>query len=407
MSLTLDAQSQPSVVAGTVRAFYDTTTKRFRLVFEDGRIGDPGDADLSNYARNSGLWFAQRQIPATATNCGSTTLRAAGGASGADGWGVWNENANTTFARVDAMAAPETGLQSRYYGSWLKATATGKFFVNQMLEGHETAPLRGRTVRVQGKIKGTGNQTVRLGLVQLNSSGTVDTLPATFISAAGANGTDPTLGTNLAYIAPKAGVTGDNCTVNGNAADCSVTVNWQRFGAVFDVPSNCRNLVMAFWTNSQLAAASGFSLSELSLTDGYEIQDWAPLPYDQEFSRVRRNYYKTFNVDQQPAQSVGVNTGEFKFPAVVSGAAVTAGVGFRYPNPMRAAATTLTLYNPSAATAQVRNVTDAADHTASSIAADGEQGCWITHTGLAGTASGEHLAVHLSADAGGANQEFT
>lgn len=404
--LTLDEQASPAAIAAACRVYYNSTTKRFEMVFPDGRVGSPGDADLSNYLRNSGFWFAQRQIPATPTNAGSTTLRAAGGTSGADGWGVWNENANTTFARVDTSSSPETGLQGRFYGSWLKVTSTGKFFVSQMIEGSDAQALRGRSVRIQGWIKGTGAQTLRMGLVQLNSAGTIDTLPATFISAAGANGTDPTLGTNLAYIAPKVGQTGDNCTINGNAYDCVLTAAWQRFGGVFDVPTNCKNLLVCFWTNSQLAAASGFSLSQLSLIDGYEIQDWTPLPYQSEFDRVMRYFYKTFNVDQQPVTNLGVNTGEFKFMSTVVGAIAMAGIGFRYPIPMRAAATTLTLFNPSAANAQVRDVTDAADQTGSAITANGEQGCWINCTGAAGNAAGEHLAVHISADAAGANQEF-
>jgi hypothetical protein len=255
-------------------------------------------------------------------------------------------------------------------------------------------------------MKGTASQTVRLGFVQLNASGTLDTLPATFISAAGANGTDPTLGTNLAYIAPTAGITGDNCTLNGNAYDCSVTTAWQRFGGVFAFPANARNALPCVWTNAQLTATNGFSMSQASLTDGQEIQTWCPLSYEQEFERVMRIFYKTFNVDQQPVTNLGVNTGEFKFQCVVGAAAAFAGVGVRYPIPQRAAATTLTLFNPGAANAQIRNVTDGADGTVSAVTADGEQGCWLNGTSSAAAAAGEHLAVHLTADACGANQEF-
>lgn len=392
--------------AGKVRIYLNSVTGRVEFVHADSRVSSPGDADLGNVLRNSGFWFAQRQPPAVATNCGSTTLRAGGGASGCDGWGVWNENANTTYQRVDTSGATETGLQGRFYGSFAKVTTTGKFFVSQMVEGSDACAVRGRVVRVQAWAKGTGAQTMRLGLVQLNSAGTIDTLPATFISAAGVNGTDPTLGTNLAYVAPLAGQAGDNCAANGNAFDCALTAAWQRFGGVFTVPTNCKNLLACFWTNAQLAAASGFSLAQASITDGYEIQNWTPFVSQQELSRCQRYYFKTFNVDTAPSQNVGLNTGEFKFMSTVVGALAMAGVGFRYPLSMRAAANTLTLYNPSAANAQVRDVTDAADQTASAVTANGEQGCWLTCTGAAGNAAGEHLAVHLSADAAGANNEF-
>src|SRR4030095_13691077 len=159
------------------------------------------------------------------------------------------------------------------------------------------------------------------------------------------------------------------------------------------------------WTDSQLTATNGFSLSQISLTDGYEIQDWTPLGYQQEFERCQRIFYKTFNVDTLPAASVGTNTGEFRFAAMVGLSVVSGGVGFRYPVSQRAAATTLTLFNPGAAGAQIRNITDSADLTASTITANGEQGCHIAGTNSAGGAVGDQLGVHFTADACGANQE--
>jgi hypothetical protein len=196
-----------------------------------------GSSDRFNYVRNAGFWFAQRQAPGTATTYSNTSGRAIS----ADGWGITNENASAQYARTDTQNAPQTGLQGRFYGSFTKISSTGKLVASQVIEGTDTNALRGRTVRVQCRMKGivAAMQTVRLGLVQLNSFGTIDALPATFISAFGANGTDPTLGTNLAYILPKDS-NADNATISGNAASCAVTTAWQRYGALFDVPSNAR-----------------------------------------------------------------------------------------------------------------------------------------------------------------------
>jgi hypothetical protein len=395
--LDLTTEITPSAPsAANVVVFADSAEDDYlKTINSKGVIGAVGDHELCNYIRNSGLRFAQKQTPASATTYSNTTGRT----QIADGWGVTNENASITYARVDTNTAPETNLRSRYYGTALKITATGKIIITQAIFGNDTCDLRGRTVRVQAKVKvPSGTPLINMALVQLNSSGTIDTPPATFISAFGANAVDPTLGTNLAYIAPKSGVTNDNCTTDGNHVELTSSTNWQRFGAVFDVPSNCKNLFVMFYGDSQFAAAAGFSLAEVSLTIGYEIQNWAPMTDAEELDRLVE-YYKTFNLDTGPAQNVGLNTGEFKFQGTVVGAIAFAGVGFRFPKRLRAAPTTNTLYNPSAANAQIRDVTDSVDMTGSTVTANGECGVWLNGTGAAGNAAGEHLAVHLSCEA--------
>jgi hypothetical protein len=258
-------------------------------------------------------------------------------------------------------------------------------------------------MRFTCKLKADSARTFRLGVIQLTSAGTVDTVPSgagLYITAWGASSTDPTLGTNLSYITPKAGITYPNGTVSGNAVNCSVTTSWTQFSVVIDVPTTAKNLIVSVWSDAGVTATTGtVSVSEASIVDSQGIPDWSYLSMEVELQRCQRFYYKTFNVDQNPTTNVGLNTGEFKFQNTVVGAVAFAGVGFRYPVQMRAAATTLTLFNPSAANAQVRNVTDAADMTGSAVTANGEQGCWINATGAVGNAAGEHLAVHLSADA--------
>lgn len=391
--ITIAKGSAPSAPSSGYTNLYPDSEGRIRAYDATGNVNQIYLSDRPNYLRNSGFWFAQRQTPGSATNCGSTTTRGIGG----DGWGVTNENANTTYQRTDTSGSVESGLQAQFYGSFVKVTSTGKFVVTQCLEGKDVCSLRGRTVRFQCLMKGTASQTVRLGLVQLNSSGTIDSIPATYISAFGANGTDPTLGTNLAYIAPKSGVTSDNCTTNGNAADCSVTTAWQRFGAVFDVPTTCKNLLVSLWTNAQLTATNGFSVAQASLTDGYELQDWSPMSYQDELDRVQRFYCKTFAVDTAPAQSAGV-TGALRGGVAIAGAVATSSViQWRFPVQMRAAPT-LTFYNPSAANAFTRNVPRATDASATSSASVSADDANVNATGLAAWTVGDEINVHASAD---------
>jgi hypothetical protein len=395
-SIKLAKGSQPATPASGYTTEFVDTEARSKTIDANGILSILSDHSRYNYIRNSGFWFAQRQVPGTLTTYSNTSGRA----FAPDGWAITNENASCQYIRNDTIVTPETGLQGRFYGSFTKITATGKFVVSQCIEGVNSAALRGRSVRVQCWMKATASMTVRLGLVQLNSSGTVDTLPATYISAFGANSTDPTLGTNLAYIAPKSGVNPDNATTSGNAASCSVTTSWQRFGAVFDVPSNCRNVVVQFWTDSQVTATNGFSLAQVVLSDGYEIQDWSPQSYSEEIDRVKRFYQKSFLIDTNPAQNVGVNTGEIRGVAGKAGAVANSGfIMVDYPVGMRATPGTNTIYNPAAANALARNITGAADMGTTTITGATANGFYLAITGVAATAVGDLIAIHYSSDA--------
>lgn len=397
--LTLVDGAAPTTPAAGKASAYSATGGRLRYISANGADMGLTGQPFFNFLRNSGFWTAQRQAPGTLT----TYSNIGGRAITADGWGVSNENASAQFRRVDSSGAVETGLQSRFYGEWTKITAAGKLQIMQAIEGNDATQLRGKNVRLQVRLKGVAaGAQFNVALVQLTATGVLDTIPSAaglFFTAQGAAGVDPTLGANLAYIAPTAGKTGDNCTAGTNSYACTVTTAWQRFGGVFTVPTTAKNLVVVVYSHNQVAATNGIAIAEAMLVDDEAIQDWDCQTAGIEISRIERFYYKTFNLDTAPAQNVGLNTGEFKFMGTVVGALAMAGVGHQYRNRMHRAGVTLTLYNPSAATAQVRNVTDAADMTASAITANGEQGCWINCTGAAGNAAGEHMAVHLSVDA--------
>lgn len=349
-----------------------------------------------NLICNSGFWYAQRQTPTTLTTYSST----AGRVFTADRWAVTNENASVQYIRSDTILSPETNLEARWYGSFTKITSNGKFAISQALLTDDIAPLRGRTVRVQAKLKSivASSATWRLGLIQLTASGTVNTIPATFISAFNADGTDPTLGTNLSYVAPKSGSTADNCTIDGNAVDCAVTTSWQRFGALFDVPSDCKNLLVMVWSDADVTTTNGVAVSQVSLTDGPEVQDWRPADTETELQRINKFIVKTFGNDTAPAQNVGNNTGNLDGIAGKAGATANGCLIFwRFPQRMWTGTPTVTTYNTAAANAQVRDVGAGADTTATAVAVT-ETNLKVSATGAAGTAVGNQVSVHVFVD---------
>jgi hypothetical protein len=258
------------------------------------------------------------------------------------------------------------------------------------------AHLRGRTVRFQVKMRYTvaAAMAVRLGLLQLNSAGTVDSMPATFIAAWGAVGTDPTLGTNLAYIAPASASGG---SINGNAIDCTLSGSWVTYSGTFVVPSNAKNIAVAVWTNGQPAANDELNLAEAGLYEGCEVRDWFPYNMSVELERCQRYYCKTFPVDTNPAQNAGA-AGSLRFVAGKAGAASEYSQ-FRFPVTMRITPAIITGYNTSAANAQVRDATAGADCSATAFSNSSDAMTDVAATGNASTAVGNALDLHITADA--------
>ena len=349
---------------------------------------------FDNFAINSSFDLAQRQAPATLTTYSNTTGRT----FGADHWGMTNENTSIQYARVDTIAAAEAGLAARYYGQYKKITSTGKCVVSHVIEAKDVAGLRGRAVRFQAKLKRTtaNAQTLRMAVLQLNSSGVADTMPATFVSAFGAGSTDPTWGTNLAALTPLFPELG---TIVGNGLNCVLTTAWQKFSLSVVVPTNCVNLVLVFFNDAGIVANDTFNIAEVGLYDGRAFMDWQPRSYADEVRRCQRFYTKTFDLDTLPAASVGVNTGELKWTKTVAGATAARSPVWQFPVPMRVAPTTNTAFNPAAAGAQVRDETNAADCTATAFVAGGERSIAVTATGAAGTTAEALLGVHITCDA--------
>jgi hypothetical protein len=348
----------------------------------------------NNVIINGEFDYAQRQAPGTLTTYSNTSGRA----YGADRWGMTNENASIQYQRVDSIGAPETGLQARFYGKFKKLTSAGKMVVSQGIESGQMAHLRGRRVRVQAKMRFTvaASMTARLGLLYLTSAGTVDVLPATFVSAFGAVGTDPTWGTNLTALTP---VSADGGSVSGLGINCVLTAAWVRYSATFDVPASCKNLIPVIWTNGQPAANDELNVTEVGLYDGEEIREWMPRSQAEQLLLCQRYYVKSFGVDVLPAQNVGVNSGEARSVAGKAGAVANAGyLPVEFPVTLFKSPT-VTVFNPAAANALARNITGAADMGATAIVGTTASDFYINATGVAATAVGDLIAIHYTADA--------
>jgi hypothetical protein len=278
---------------GKTCVYVDSSDGRLKSKDSTGTISilQANGFDDKNILVNGGFDINQRVADSnTAVSGASATARV----YVADRWTITTSNVTTPqFQRVDTIAAIETGITARFYGKFTQITNGAKHLYAQAVPGDTLTQLRGRTVRFQLKAKSFAgsNRTMRLGLIQLNSAGTTDTLPATFVSAFNGASVDPTLGTNLAYITPSVV---DNGTVVGSAMNFTLTGSWARYSATFTVPSNCVNLVVALWNDSTGAAADSIGITECGLYDGAEIRDWLPFPQESVLARAQHFYAKSF-----------------------------------------------------------------------------------------------------------------
>jgi hypothetical protein len=332
------------------------------------------EESMDNFLINGSFNLAQRQTPGTLTTIAQDTYSA-------DRWRISRENTDLQYQRNDAHA--ESGLASRYYGTFKKITSTGKFMVYQILEGVNSAALKGKTAIFQARMKASAAKTIKMAILELQNAGTMDTIPGTFVSAWGANTVNPTLGTNLAIITA--------------AQSKSVTTAWQNFSVSVTVPSNSKNIIIALWSDSQFAANDILHVAEAGLYISNTVQIWKPKPYTEELFMCQRYYWKTFAIDTGPAQNVGASTSEVRFPAPVAGASTERPPKILFPALMRAAPT-ITTYNPAAANAQVRDFTAGADCSAVATTPH-PNGVLVSCTGNASTAVGGALGVHLTAEA--------
>lgn len=392
MGIKFPEGAAPSTPASGKAELFLDAYQGLKVIRDTGEVVSPRQP-YYNYLINGSFLFGQRQAPGTLTTFSDTTGRS----YGLDRWGMTNENASIQSQRIDTSGASETGLYTRHYGKFKKITNAGKIIISQVIEGAAAQALVGKTVRFSAKMRYSvaGSMTVRMAVLALGSGGTVDTMPATFASAFGGSGTDPTWGTNLTALTP---VDPQNGSIVGNGVTCVLTNAWVQYSGAVTIPANAKNVVVVIFSNSQLAANDELNIGEAYLTADRAVVDFvAPLPAD-ELVRCQRYYQKSFPIDTAPVTNLGLNGGEHRFSALRAGALINYGATISFPVIMRIAPSAITLFNPAAANAQARDVDVAADCASTNFFNPSERGFSINTTGAAGTAVGNRLAVGWTAE---------
>lgn len=413
--INLTKVAEPSAPAvNTVEVYIDTADGKLKTKDSNGVVSIMNNDGLQdrNILTNGGFNIQQRQVPASTIIAGATTSTRAGQV--ADRWAVTCSTvaANARWAQIDTNGAQDTALQSRYYGSMISDTAGRKFMLSQFILGAEMAHLRGQKVRLSIKHNqkvGSG-QTYRLGLLQLNASGTVDVCP-TFLTGGWSTttGVDPAWGTNLAVIAPDASPTGENGTVGASwLTVTSVGTTWTRSSAVFTVPTSAKNLMVVFFSDATGGTTDNISVAEVQLTQGPDIVEYKEPPQAETLLRCLRFFCKSFPYAILPAASVSVANGGYGATFILgkTGSATVLGSQIPIVFPVRMWKTpTVTLYTPTGAGASVfrHSGTTPLVQGATAVAANSttDIGCLVTATNEATTngAIGDLVSIHYSAEA--------
>jgi hypothetical protein len=409
--LTVTKTTTPNTPAANKSImFVDTADRRFKQIDDNGAISIFNNDGLQdrNILTNGGFQIQQRVATASAAIAGVTTSTRAGQV--ADRWAVTASVAsNLNWAQIDTNGAQDTALQSRYYGSIISSTAGKKVMLSQFILGAEMAHLRGLKVRVSIKHNqkvGSG-QTYRLGLLQLNASGTVDVCPA-FLTGGWSTttGVDPAWGTNLAVIAPDASPTGENCTVGASwATVTSQATTWVRSSAVFTVPTSAKNLCVVFFSDATGGTTDNISVAEFQLTQGPDVVDYVEPPQAETLIRCQRFFCKSFPLNVVPAASLSEATAGSGATGMIGKAGATAlaaNYSIQFPVQMWKVPT-VTYFTPTASGAQCWRFSGAAaaaqTATASRSNSVTDRGVVVTATGDASGTVGDLVGVHYTADA--------
>lgn len=404
----------PSTPAANKSVIYvDTADRRTKQLDDNGSTSTLNNDGLQdrNILTNGGMRVQQRVATAsTAIPSVSTTTRAG---QVADRWAVTTSVAsNLNWAQIDTAGAQDTGLQARYYGSIISSTAGKKVMISQFVISSDMSHLRGQKVRVSIKHNqkvGSG-QTYKLGLLQLNSSGTVDVCPA-FLTGAWSTttGVDPAWGTNLAAIAPDASPTGEGGAISGSYLNITtVATTWTRSSAVFTVPTSAKNLMVVFFSDATGGTTDNISISEFQMTQGPDIVEFVEPPLDEDVVRSQRFFCKSFPLTVVPAASVSEATGGSGATGLLgksgSGTALGSQISIQFPVQMWKVPT-ITYFTPTAAGAVVfrlSGTTPAVQGTTATRASsltDRGAVCTATNEATTNGAVGDLVGVHYTAEA--------
>jgi len=137
---------------------------------------------------------------------------------------------------------------------------------------------------------------------------------------------------------------------------------------------------------------------DVQLELGVNPSEFARQSFQDQVQACLPYYEKSFTYATAPAQNVGTNTGEWRYVAAIAAAGTERAPTTTF-KAQKLKTPTITIYNPAAANAQVRDIQAAADCSATTSGNINNNGFVLFCTGNASTAVGNSLGFHWTAEA--------
>lgn len=299
---------------------------------------------------------------------------------------LWNILTQTGTVAVTRQTAQENGQPFNGRITQSQASAQ-RFGFEQIIERGDCQDLRGSNVTFSGRVRLSVSANVRIAILEW--TGTADSVTSDVVN----DWTSSTYTAGNFFAAT-------TLNVLGVSAAIALTANtWTDLTALTAaVGSSANNLIVFCWTEATQAQNVTLDFGKMKLEPGSVATKFVPDRKGDTLRRVSRFFQKSFSETTVPAQSVGAGTGEYRFPAQQAGANTNRVGKIMFPYGPMISSPTLTLYNPAAANAQVRDLSAGADCSASSVLSSDENGFIVTTTGNASTTVASTLGIHWRAD---------
>jgi hypothetical protein len=324
---------------------------------------------------NGGLEVWQRGAGSSA----SIAVGASSTAYTADRWYL-TTGANEASV-VSAVAALTNG--SNLAGKVLRnngQTGTTIMTFGYPLDTDEVLRMRGGFITISGAAKSGVNWSPASGTITMTlytGTGAVGKRGGGFAGEVNVASTSLNLGVNVGAIFP---TVSSASPVAGNATQAELQLTWTPTGTA--------------------GADDSITLDDIQIEVAQFGSAFERVPLERMLIACRRHFWKTFLYGTTPVQNAGANTGELQETAGIAGTTALGSIIFtRHPVAMRATPA-ITIFNPSAANAQMRNETQAADCSATATQNVTTESLTITATGSAGQTVGQIVGAHATVDAG-------
>jgi len=332
---------------------------------------------LSNRALDNRLINGEFRIWQRGTSLSAQADDTYGGMG--DRWYILTQTSTIAGAR---QSAPFDGARNSGQLTQSQASAQ-RIGAAQIIENINCQDLRGQAVTFYGRFKCSVDQDIRMAILEW--TGTADSVTSDFVLD----------WTSTTYTAGNFFTT-TSTTVTAVKEYASPGTGWVDFFVTGTLGSSLTNICVMVWTEGTLAQNGTLSLANCGLIRGSA----APVAHTarnfaQEVSLCQRYYQKTFPLDTTPAQNAGT-TGSIAVTQIVGAAAAQISAFMPFVPPMFTAPT-VTFFNTSAANAQIRNHTRAADWTGTATIGLGSNSTGIYGVTTGTSAQGDNNTVHLSA----------